>query len=214
MKRLAARSVGLRCAELLEAVEDQIEAELEVRLVRHNVLPGSVGDAGLHYPAQHLGEVRVFVGGDPGLERCRHVVLFLRVEWPADLVEREAIEVAVDRELRLVRQLDREARPSKRSDHRVCVSEPHATGRHSRLDQGGRPRVTQQHFVSRPRRFPQGHPPVRLVGRYRELAYDHFDDAVHNVVLVGDVVVERHRLDPELLAEPAHGKRLEAVLIG
>jgi len=40
--------------------------------------------------------------------------------------------------------------------------------------------------------------------RQLDLARDQLDDAVQEVVLVRDVVVERHRLDPELLAEPPH----------
>ena len=32
-------------------------------------------------------------------------------------------------------------------------------------------------------------------------------------MLVGDVVVERHRLEPEHLAELAHGQRLDSALV-
>jgi len=37
-------------------------------------------------------------------------------------------------------------------------------------------------------------------------------DAVENVVLVGHMVVERHRLDTQLLARCAHGQRLGPAL--
>ena len=40
------------------------------------------------------------------------------------------------------------------------------------------------------------------------------DDAVEQVVLVAHVVVERHCLDAEALAELAHAERGEAVLVG
>ena len=53
--------------------------------------------------------------------------------------------------------------------------------------------------------------PVR---RQLDLAEDEVGDAVQEVVLVGDVVVERHRLDPELLPEPAHAERVDAGLVG
>ena len=50
--------------------------------------------------------------------------------------------------------------------------------------------------------------------RQLDLAEDEVDDAVDEVVLVGEVVVEGHRLDAELLAELAHAERLEPALIG
>ena len=56
--------------------------------------------------------------------------------------------------------------------------------------------------------------PVSTVRREVDLAEYEIDDAVQDVVLVGDVVVERHRLDLELLTEPAHGERLDPARIG
>ena len=56
--------------------------------------------------------------------------------------------------------------------------------------------------------------PSRPRGRQVDLAEDEIDDAVDELVLVGEVVVERHRLDPELLAELAHAEGLEPALIG
>ena len=50
--------------------------------------------------------------------------------------------------------------------------------------------------------------------RQIDLAEHEIDHAVEEVVLVGHVVVQRHRLDPELVAEPAHAQRRDAVLIG
>ena len=47
-----------------------------------------------------------------------------------------------------------------------------------------------------------------------ELADHALDDAVEQVVLVPDVAVERHGVDAELLAEPAHAQRLEAAAVG
>ena len=38
--------------------------------------------------------------------------------------------------------------------------------------------------------------------------------AVEDVVLIGDVVVQRHRLDPERLTELPHAERLDARFIG
>ena len=50
--------------------------------------------------------------------------------------------------------------------------------------------------------------------RQLDLAHDEVGDPVQQVVLVRDVVVERHRLDPELLPEPAHAERLDPVVVG
>ena len=52
------------------------------------------------------------------------------------------------------------------------------------------------------------------VGGQVDLAEDQVDHAVEDVVLVGDVVVERHRLDAELLREPAHRERADALRVG
>jgi hypothetical protein len=46
------------------------------------------------------------------------------------------------------------------------------------------------------------------------LADDELDDPIEDRLLVGDVLVERHRLDTELGAQAPHGQRLESVPIG
>ena len=51
--------------------------------------------------------------------------------------------------------------------------------------------------------------PVLLIRRELDLVQHEVDDAVQDVVLVPDVVVQRHRFHPERLAEPAHGHRLD-----
>ena len=53
-------------------------------------------------------------------------------------------------------------------------------------------------------------PPLGAV----DLADHDVDDAVQNVVLVLDVVVERHRLDAERLGELAHAERVDPAAIG
>ena len=54
--------------------------------------------------------------------------------------------------------------------------------------------------------------PVVAVG-HGDLGEDDLGGAVEDVVLVGDVVVERHRLDTQLLPEPAHRQRLDALRV-
>ena len=55
------------------------------------------------------------------------------------------------------------------------------------------------------RRLPVGAPCIHQF----DLANDGINHPVQQVVLVGDVVVERHRLDRQLLAEPAHAQRVD-----
>lgn len=55
--------------------------------------------------------------------------------------------------------------------------------------------------------------PVACVGQL-ELARDEVDDAVQDLVLVRDVVVQRHRLDPELPGEPPHAEGLDPLCVG
>ncbi|GAA1981214.1 hypothetical protein GCM10009838_48010 [Catenulispora subtropica] len=47
-----------------------------------------------------------------------------------------------------------------------------------------------------------------------DLAHDHVDDAVEHVLLVGDVVIEGHRLHAELVGETAHGHGVDALAVG
>src|SRR5437660_11778754 len=55
--------------------------------------------------------------------------------------------------------------------------------------------------------------PLLVRGWKLELAQDQIDDAVQEVVLIGDVVVERHGLDAQHLPELAHGERVDPILI-
>ena len=47
-----------------------------------------------------------------------------------------------------------------------------------------------------------------------ELARDPVGDACQDLVFVGDVLVQRHRLDAQVLAEPAHRDRAEPLPVG
>jgi hypothetical protein len=60
----------------------------------------------------------------------------------------------------------------------------------------------------------QGRLPRDIRIRKRVLTHHRIEELSDEVFLVGDMVVERHRLDAEILAEPAHGERLDPVLIG
>jgi hypothetical protein len=42
-----------------------------------------------------------------------------------------------------------------------------------------------------------------------DLADDHIDHSVQELFFVGDVLVERHRYNPQLFGEPPHAQRLD-----
>src|SRR4029453_2345463 len=74
--------------------------------------------------------------------------------------------------------------------------------------------MSRQDRADRDGPLPHGRLPVVLAGGQFDLAEDRVDHAVEEVVLVGDVVVERHRGAAELLAELAHAEGLDAVSVG
>ena len=60
----------------------------------------------------------------------------------------------------------------------------------------------------------QGWPPTGSGSRQRELRGDAIGDAREQLVLVGEVLVQGHRLDAELLSQAAHRDRREPLAIG
>jgi hypothetical protein len=67
--------------------------------------------------------------------------------------------------------------------------------------------------VHRDRTCPDGRGPVAHRRRRLALLEDEIEDSVEQVVLVRDVVVERHRLESEHLPELAHRHRLDPALV-
>ena len=59
-----------------------------------------------------------------------------------------------------------------------------------------------------------GRLPIGGLRRWLDLPDHDIDDAVEDVLLVPDVVVERHRVDTERLAELAHADGIAAASIG
>ena len=88
----------------------------------------------------------------------------------------------------------------------------------ARLEHGRRPLVPEQHPAGIENPFPNGQLPVivgtEFVDDVVDLLHHVLGDAVEDVFLVGDVVVERHRLGPDDLREAAHGERGETLLVG
>ena len=70
--------------------------------------------------------------------------------------------------------------------------------------------------TSRAERSPLAHlrPPVPAGHRKLDLAEDDVDERGKDLVLVSDVVVDRHRLGPELLREGADGERPQSAAVG
>ena len=137
------------------------------------------------------------------------------VERQVHLRQREAVDVAVQERVGVGGHRDVEAARPEAADHRVVVAQVRRTGMPARLHQADRPAVAQQRVADRDRPLPHGGPPVGATGGGQlDLAEDEVDDAVDELVLVGEVVVKGHRLDAELLAQLAHAEGLEATLIG
>src|SRR5437773_11633979 len=73
--------------------------------------------------------------------------------------------------------------------------------------------MTHENVVSRDRAPPDGRLPVGTAGGQFELRDDDVEDPIEDLVLVGDVVVDGHCLDAELLREPPHAERLDPALV-
>src|SRR6202035_2914317 len=83
-----------------------------------------------------------------------------------------------------------------------------------RVHQAGRPGVTPEGLARGDRTPARGGLPADSLWRQLNLAEDQIDEPIEDVLLIGDMVVERHRLDSKLLSEPAHGERLDPLGVG
>jgi len=173
-----------------QAVEDQVEPELEL---------ATVVVAGLQDMLDgQLGEVGVFVGGEPRHDRPRQVRgLLPALERQARLLQREPVDVTVQDRERVRGQRDREAGSPQASEHRVVVPQRGRTGRATRLHQADRPPMAAEDLTGADRPLAHGRLPVGFDRRQADLAEHQVDHAVEQVALAGHVVVQRHRLDPE-----------------
>src|SRR3954469_13688580 len=83
-----------------------------------------------------------------------------------------------------------------------------------RLEQPDGPAMSRQNLTRRV--GPRAHlrPPVPAGHGKLDLAEDDVDERGEDLVLVGDVVVDRHRLDAELLREGADRQRRQATCVG
>ncbi len=137
-------------------------------------------------------------------------LLACRVEQLAGEAEHPAVE-HVDRR---VRELRREARPEERPGDAVEVGEQRQAHLRPQGEERGRPGVPADERPATPRPAPDRLLPIDVGGRRLDLADQEVGHPVEQLVLAADVVVERHRLDAELLADPPHRDRAEALRVG
>ena len=166
------------------------------------------------FPADVLGKVRVVVSRKRLEEVRRQPLQLLNVEVEARHVHREAHDVALDDVEGVVRQLLRKAALPEAAEHRVRVPHARCAERLARHPEVAGPGMLEQHLVGGDHAPAHRLLPV-LSGRGEvDLGGDEVDDAVHDLVLRGDVVVERHRLDAQLLGDLPHADRLDPALVG
>ena len=180
-----------------EPVEDEVEAEPELVAVRPAAADDLLGD--------HLDEVRVGVGGqgvtDPGDEVLGALA---RVERQRGLGEDEAVDVGVDGRERVRGELDGEAAAAQAREDGLVVAQQRRAGGAAGLDEPERPRVRGQGPSGRlGARDHRRAPRVVRAGQV-DVAEHPVREAVDERLLAGDVVVQRHRLDPELRADRPH----------
>ena len=121
---------------------------------------------------------------------------------------------AAQRVHHVVGEVDGEPAGPEHLDHRVQVRQ-HDRRRHGAgFDQPRRPGVTQECATCGEDPLPQRGPPVGAGDRRIDLADDDVDQPVQQLVLVRDVLVQRHRDDAEILAELAHADRVDPAGVG
>ena len=164
---------------------------------------------------RQLGEVGESLGGELLEEGHGHLRGFLRAaEGQAELLHREAVQVAVDGRDRMGCQLDGEAGPPQAADDRIVVPERCRASVQPRVHQPDGPGVPAQRVARGGGPVAHGRLPLGVRQGELDLAEHEIDHAVENLVLAGHVVVERHRLDVQPVREPAHRQRAHARLVG
>ena len=203
--RSALRSLRGRGPELLQASQDQIEPERELIII--------VPAPRLEMLLDVLREEREFVGWKLTQEVRGEVGQVLGQGGGTSLPQRIADDVAVEGVVGEMGHPGREACFAQPPEDGIHVAHPGGAhvGRHH---QAAGPRVQDERLVSRDRARAHRRLPIASRRGQLELPDHEIDDTRENLALARDVVVQRHRLDAELLGEPAHGQRFEALLVG
>ena len=134
-------------------------------------------------------------------------------EGQVDLLQHEAVHVAVDHRDRMGSLEDREATLAEAPDPRLQEPQRGRPWARPRRHQAHGPGVAAQARTGVVGPLADRRPPVR--GRHRglDLGGDDVDQPVENLVLAVDVVVQRGRLDAQLAGESAHRDRFQAFVV-
>src|ERR687893_1168832 len=206
-RRLIAAAPGGRAAggrgrseALPQPVYDEVEPELELGVAVHLAEPvPEPRDVG-----ELFGRQRRCAG--PAAAR-------LHGEAP-DLGHRVPHGVTRERPERVQRRGLVEAGPPHGLQELLDEPDPVHRLRRPDDEQGKDVRVPAREPPKPPVRLPYAPLPSPLLGGNLELPQQHLDHPVQQGVLVGHVVVERHRLDPELRPQPPHAERLQPLAVG
>jgi hypothetical protein len=128
--------------------------------------------------------------------------------------ERESDDMAVQRVIRVVRHLGCEPAAAEASEDAVHPGQSCRARAARRHEQAAGPRMAQQDVVRREGARAHRRTPIAVLRRPLHLREHGVKHGFQQVALAGDVVVERHRLDAQLLCEPAHAEPFDAVAVG
>ena len=149
----------------------------------------------------------------PRVKRASDVLELIRVDSPVrEHLGRVSEDVALDDVVRVIRQLLREARVAEAArvgGLRSAVAPSRvsrSSGGRPPRDGGGTPRGPRWRSPG-----PGLATPRRSGGS--DLGVRRIDHSVEHVVLVRDVVVQRHRLDAELVGDLPHADRFDSALV-
>jgi hypothetical protein len=136
------------------------------------------------------------------------------VEGERRHLEDEPIDVAVEQPVRVGRHLDGETGPAAACDHCLAVAQVRRARVRPRLHQADRPGVAHEDVAGRGRAPAHRLLPITLTRGQLDLGEHEVDHAVEQLVLVRDVVIERHGAGAEFATQPTHAERLEPFGIG
>ncbi len=111
--------------QALETIEHQVEAELELHLVRGH----SFGRRCTHHIAHHLSEMGIGIDGNLRREFSDKFGALICLKWPAHLLQCETVDIAVHRQEGLIGLRNCEACPSQDTDDLIVISQPRRTHR-------------------------------------------------------------------------------------
>ena len=163
---------------------------------------------------EHLGQVGIGAGREGPEHALRHLSGVLGGEGQVLLGGGEAVDVAVQDRVGVGGHRDVEASRAEAADDGIVMLKVRRAGVGSRLHDADRPPVAEECLADGDCPVAHGGLPVTVEGRHADLAEDDVDHGVDEVVLVGDVAIERHRPDAELLPEAAHGEGLDPAIVG